>query len=218
MPYGEKSSEQLLEYADKIIRFFIKKGAKAIIMACNTTSSVIYDKIKDNYGIKIYPVIQSSAKILSQIPVKRLGVFATHATVSSNAYKKEIQKYNPEIDVVQIACPEWVKIVENNKIEESIDQIKTKLDEMMTYSPDKIILGCTHYPYLLNVLSQFAPKDMFIDPSVYFAQFIKDDLEQSNLLYNSGNTEEIYVSSNPKQFMESAKMFYELKNLPKVIK
>ena len=97
MPYGEKSKEELLEYADKIINFFIKNNAKAIVMACNTTSSVIYDDIKNKYNIKIYPIIQSAAHILAQLPIQKIGVFATPATVKSDVYKKEIQKYNSKI-------------------------------------------------------------------------------------------------------------------------
>ena len=103
MPYGEKTKEELLEYADKIFDFFIKKDAKAVVMACNTTSSVIYDTIKNKYNLKIYPIIQSAASIIAKLPVQKIGVFATHATVNSNVYKKEIQKYNPEMEVIQIA-------------------------------------------------------------------------------------------------------------------
>ena len=216
MPYGEKTKEELLEYADKIFDFFIKKDAKAVVMACNTTSSVIYDTIKNKYNLKIYPIIQSAASIIAKLPVQKIGVFATHATVNSNVYKKEIQKYNPEMEVIQIACPEWVRIVEDNTLNQpqSIIQVKNKLDEMLEFKPEKIILGCTHYPYLIDILSKFAPKEIFIDPSIYFAEFIKDDLIKNNLTEKSDGTEEIYVSSNPKGFRTSAEMFYKIKNSP----
>ena len=218
MPYGEKTEEELFSYADRIIKFFIEKNAKAVIMACNTTSSVIYDKIKDKYGIKIYPIIQSAAKILSELHVKNFGVFATYATVKSGVYKREIQKYNKNIDVIEIACPEWVRIVEENKINQpqSILQIKEKIDEMLQFNPDKIILGCTHYPYLIEVLSRFAPKDMFIDPAVYFAEFIKSDMEKNNLIEKSQSSEEMYVSANPEDFKQASKMFYRLEKAPQI--
>ena len=216
MPYGEKTKEELLEYADKIFDFFIKKDAKAVVMACNTTSSVIYDTIKNKYNLKIYPIIQSAASIIAKLPVQKIGVFATHATVNSNVYKKEIQKYNPEMEVIQIACPEWVRIVEDNTLNQpqSIIQVKNKLEEMLEFKPEKIILGCTHYPYLIDILTKFAPKEIFIDPSIYFAEFIKDDLIKNNLAEKSDGTEEIYVSSNPEAFRISAEMFYKIKNSP----
>ncbi len=216
MPYGEKTETELLEYADRIFSFFISKNVKAVVMACNTTSSVIYDKIKDKYNIKIYPIIQSSASVLAHLPVKKIGVFATPATIRSNVYKYEIQKHNPNIEVIQIACPEWVRIVEEHRINQpqSLLQIKEKLDEMLQFQPDKIVLGCTHYPYLQEVLDKFAQHDLFVDPSKYFAEFIKNDLIQNNLNEESEGFEEIYVSAAPENFRKSAQMFYELKTTP----
>ncbi|MBE7709257.1 MAG: glutamate racemase [Cyanobacteria bacterium SIG32] len=217
MPYGEKTEAELLEYADNIFNFFLSKNVKAVVMACNTTSSVIYDKIKDKYNVKIYPIIQSAANIFAQLPVKKIGVFATPATIKSNVYKQEIQKHNPDMEVIQIACPEWVRIVEEHRINQpqSILQIQEKLNEMLEYKPEKIILGCTHYPYLSKVLNKFAQQnDLFIDPSEYFAEFIKNDLIKNNLAENSQSIEEIYVSASPENFKESAKMFYDIKTIP----
>lgn len=217
MPYGEKSKAELLEYAERIFNFFLKKNAKAVVMACNTTSSVIYDDVKNKYNVKIYPIVQSVAKILSQQPIHKLGVFGTHATINSNVYKYEIQKYNPDMEVIQIACPEWVKIVENNQINTPKSQklIQDKAEEMLDYKPEKIVLGCTHYPYLKDTLSKFAPQDMFIDPAIYFAEYIKKDLTENNMISNKTNgMEEVYVSASPENFKTAAKMFYELKSLP----
>ena len=217
MPYGEKSEDELLEYADYIIKFFLKRNAKAVVMACNTTSSVIYDKIKNKYGVKIYPIIQSVAGILAGLPIKRIGVFATPATVKSGVYKKEIQKHNPNMEVLQIACPEWVKVVEENRIddEKSLFDIKSKLDDMLEFLPEKIVLGCTHYPFLTKILAKYVPQEKFIDPAVYFAEFIKNYL--SDISYDTQGTEEIYVSAEPEKFMQAAKMFYKLDNLPQKV-
>ena len=218
MPYGEKTEEELLTYSDEILNFFIKNNAKAVVMACNTTSSMIYEKIKNKYNLRIYPIIQSVASVLGELPVRKIGVFATHATVCSDAYKREIQKNNPNMEVFQIACPEWVRIVEEHKSNQpqSIIQIKDKLDEMMQYKPEKIVLGCTHYPYLINILSKFEPTEMFIDPAIYFAQYIKNDLQKNNLLENADGIEEFYVSASPENFKKASEMFYKLEELPQL--
>lgn len=210
MPYGEKTADELMNYAKTILEFFEQKRAKAVVMACNTTSSVIYDKIKDKYDFKIYPIVQSCAKIIANSDVKKIGVFATNATVNSNVYKLEIQKHNPDIEVVQIACPDWVRLVEENRTDNGA--VESKVKQMLEHKPDKIVLGCTHYPYLLNTLAKFAPKDMFIDPAIYFAEFIKNDMEKGD----GQGYEEIYVSANPEQFMQSAKMFYQMNEPPKL--
>ncbi len=221
MPYGEKTEAQLIEYADNIFKFFEKKNAKAVIMACNTTSAVTYEKLKNNYNFKIYPIIQSVCSAIAKLNgITRLGIIATPATVNSHAYKNEIKKYNPDIEVFEIAAPDWVKIVEANKINEteSINKVKEILDNINTFHPDKIILACTHYPYLMKILTKFIPENKFIDPAIYFAQIIKNDMEQCCLTSkNQTGNEFFFVSSSPENFIKSSEMFYKLNKLPDLI-
>lgn len=222
MPYGEKSQEQLITFSRRIFDFFEKQKVKAVVMACNTTSSLAYDALKEDYSFKIYPIIQSTANILATLPVRKLGVFATQATISSHAYRNYINNINPSIVIKEIACPDWVKIVEENSCEnpQSIEKVKSKLDSMMSFQPDKIVLGCTHYPYLLKQLSLFAPEDLFINPAEQFAHFIKQDLIKNNLLSDSNltGTDKFCVSAAPEQFKCSSALFYDVKSLPELIK
>lgn len=220
MPYGEKSKEQLLKYSEAIFEFFAQKGAKAVVMACNTTSSVIYEDVKNKYNFKLYPIVQSVSEILSKLPIERIGIFATRATIESGAYQREIFKYNPSMKVFGQHCPDWVHIVEENllKDKKSIATVKADLDRMLKNNPEKIVLGCTHYPFLADILSEFAPRDMFIDPAVDFAEFIKKDLSNANLLNDTEQTyEEFFVSSNPKQFKIASEMFYKLEKEPNLL-
>lgn len=216
VPYGEKSKEQLLEYSKDILNFFNEKRCKAVVMACNTTSSTIYEDIKDKYHFKIYPIVQSIAKILAKTSIQRLGIFATKATINSGAYETEIRKYNPDMNVYGQYCPKWVKIVEDNVSEkpECVEIIKNDLSVMLRKNPQKIVLGCTHYPFLLPILSKYAPKEIFIDPASYFADSINSDIVNSGLAKtdDSANTEEFYVSSSPEKFKNSAKMFYNIES------
>ena len=220
VPYGDKSKEELLQYSDKILKFFEEKHCKAVVMACNTTSSVIYNDIKGKYDFILYPVVQSVAKILANLNISRLGVFATKATIESGAYENEIAKYNNKMAIFGQFCPDWVHIVENNLIndKESIDIVKSDLAKMLENNPEKVVLGCTHYPFLLEILSKFYPINNFIDPADYLADFIKQDLQSKNLISDGFSpNEEFYVSANPVKFKHSAKLFYELKDLPELL-
>ena len=221
MPYGEKTKEQLIEFSDKIFKFFESKGVKAVVMACTTTSATAYSSLKYNYNFKIYPIIQSVAQIIANMGIKRVGVLATIATINSHAYSKEIYKYNPDMEVLELACPQWVRIVEEKRENDadSLTKIKTKTDEMMNLHPDKIILGCTHYPYLINQLKQFAPENIFINPAKAFVEFIKEDLRKNNLLSDktSNGNEKFYVSANPENFQKAGSMFYEITERPELI-
>ena len=219
MPYGEKTEEQLIEYADKIFKFFETQNAKAVIMACNTTSAITYEKLKDNYNFKVYPIIQSvCSTIAGQNNLKKLGVIATPATINSHAYSREIAKYNSDIEVFELAAPNWVRIVEEHRINQpqSILQVQEILEVMEQFSPDKIVLACTHYPYLMSILRKFMPQDKFIDPAVYFAENIKNDLAEQNMLNNEFEYEKFYVSSNPENFKIASELFYQLKELPQL--
>lgn len=222
VPYGEKTKEQLLEYSDNIIKFFESKNCKAVVMACNTTSSVIYDSIKDKYNVKLYPIVQSVAGMLAQLPIERLGVFATRATISSGVYEREIHKYNSKMEVFGQHCPDWVHIVENNTLDDpkSVATVRNDLERMLENHPQKIVLGCTHYPFLLDILSKFAPKELFIDPAEMFASYIKSDLESNSLLNLKSCTnrfEDFYVSSEPEKFKKASKLFYEVIDDPKLL-
>ena len=213
-PYGNKTKEQLIGYSRRVFDFLKSKNVKAVVMACNTTSAQTYPVIKDDYEFKIYPIIQSCAKIIAGLDVERLGIFATASTINSGVYENEIKKYNPEMTIYPQSCPEWVNIVESHTQNnpDKIEIIKNDLDKMMKNNPQKIILGCTHYPYLTDILSKFAPKEMFIDPAEFFVDYIKEDLKKSGLLnpQTSKGSEEFYVSANPDEFKIASKMFYHV--------
>lgn len=221
IPYGEKSKEELIKLADTIFKFLEEKNVKAVVMACNTTSANTYDTLKDNYNFKIYPLIQSCAGIIAKLPVRKIGVFATEATIKSGVYGRELKKHNPNLEVFEMSCPPWVKIVEE-KLEnepESIACVKEYLEKMLKNKPDKIVLGCTHYPYLLNIMEKYAPREMFIDPGECFAEFIKSDLEKNGLLKEEKQgSEKFFVSANPEKFKIASGMFYPIKELPTLVK
>lgn len=219
LPYGTKTKEQLVEITRDIFDFFKAQKVKAVVMACNTTSALTYDVLKNYYDFKIYPVVQNVSETIALMDYHRLGVFATNATINSHAYKNELQKYNRDIEVYETACPEWVPIVENSLMYElsSIGNIKLRVDKMMENNPEKIILGCTHYPYLLSILSRFAPKEKFINPAVYFAQYICNNLDRADMLNKKRKYEPIfYVTANPEQFKSASELFYKVNKVEEI--
>lgn len=219
LPYGNKTQKELIGFAREILDFFQSKKVKAVVIACNTSSALAYEYVKNDYAFKIYPIIQSCAQVIAGMDIKKIGVFATMATVSSRAYSNELLKYNSRLKVKEIACPNWVSIVEKHADINSDADIKAHLDDMLQFNPDKIILGCTHYPYLMETLSKYAPQSMFIDPAEIFVEYIKN-----NLLLNESNIqghEEFFVSADAKSFLKNSQLFYNVKfcnvaNLDKV--
>lgn len=220
LPYGEKTKDQLIEIARKVFDFYAKSNVKAVVMACNTTSATVYDELKNDYDFEIYPIIQIIAKSLSKDKnLTKIGVMATNATVTSKKYTQELKKNNPQIEVFEQACPLWVPVIEKKLKEYDKETIITNyLDNVLKFNPQKIILGCTHYPYLLDELIKYAPKELFVNPAELFANYIKQDLNGKNLLKEttSGSTE-YYASANPQEFKENAKLFLDIKDEPLII-
>lgn len=210
LPYGNKSKEELIDYARFILNFYKSKNVKAVVIACNTSSAQVYETIKNEYKFKIFPIIQSCAKVIAEQNYKRIGVFATQSTVESKVYTKEIQKYAPHTIIKEIACPNWVNMVESN-LQDSSD-IELRVNEMLDFNPQKIILGCTHYPLLLKELGKYTNKNIYIDPAQIFVDYIYNNLKESNLLNldSKTNHEEFYVSANIEQFRRNAKLFYSI--------
>ena len=93
------------------------------------------------------------------------------------------------------------------------------MNEMLSFNPEKIILGCTHYPYLLKKLEKYAPKSIFIDPAGVFSIYIKEELKKAELLNisTSEGYEEFYVSANPEKFAQNGKLFYEINKRPSLV-
>lgn len=221
LPFGEKSKEQLIEIVKNIFNYFEKQNVKAVVHACNTTSATAYDELKDKYDFKIYPLVQTVAKCVAQDKsLKRVAIMATQATVNSRKYKEELQKHNQDIQVLEQACPLFVPMVEKSL--ENADEneiIESYITPVLKFNPQKIILGCTHYPYLLDKLAKYAPKDLFIDPSKIFANYIKEDLKNSNLLSTQISGSATYIaSSEPEKFKENAKLFMQIDKKPELVK
>lgn len=221
LPYGEKSKEELIKIVKEIFDFFKEQKVKAVVMACNTSSATAYEELKDNYDFKIYPIIQIVSKCVTMDKdLTRVAVLATKATVESKTYTKELIQNNPRVEVKEKACPLFVPIVEKKLKDFDESEIFTEyLNSILAFSPQKIILGCTHYPYLLNTLSKYAPKDLFINPAKLFAKYIKEDLKEKNLLSDKqkGSTK-YYASSEPESFKENATLFLKIEQHPQLIK
>lgn len=222
IPYGTKSREELLKITHKIMNFFKEKNVKAVVMACNTTSAVAYDTLKEDYDFTLYPVIQTACKVIAEMDIKKIGTLSTEATANSHAYKNQLLKYNPNLEVFEHGCSgKWVEMVENHsqKDEENQPILKKHLQAVLENDVDKIILGCTHYPYLRSILSDYAGKDIFIDPAEYFVYYIAEDLKNREKLAEKKEYEpQFFVSSNPEKFKSSSEIFYKLNKIPTLIK
>ncbi|MFH0702342.1 MAG: glutamate racemase [bacterium] len=212
VPYGEKSKEQIIEFVSEILNWYKSNHAKAVIMACNTSSAVVSDVIKNEYDFPIFGLIRPTAKYISGLKAERIGVIATSATVRSKAFTRMILELDSSKKIFEIACPNLVEIVEAGKAdsEEAKILVNNYLVHLLENKAEKIVLGCTHYPFLSNVINQITNKpEMLIDPAKCLAKKIITELERLNLINKIGKgSRKYFVSANPSKFVEVGKNFY----------
>ena len=211
IPYGEKTQEQLFGYVRGIMEWFKSQNVKAVVMACNSSSAVTYETIKNEYDFPVFSLIEPVAEYISYVNVEKIGILATSATVNSKAYTKSIQKISPAKKVYEVACPGLVEMVESNKTDTNeVKKLVIKyVAPLLTEGVGKIILGCTHYPYLSNVINTITnDQEMLVDPAKYLAEKVVDDLLHLELLNeNEKGSKQFFASSNTHMFIEVGRRF-----------
>ena len=184
LPYGTKSKETIKRYLVQNISFLLKQGVKAIVVACNSASSVL---ARDYWsGIPIYSVITPGSLAASQASQNRhIGVMGTRATVESGSYVKALRHIDTNIKTYQQACPLLVPLVEEGWERETVT--RTVLSHYLTASLlqkiDTLILGCTHYPILKPIIGELLGESIhLVDSADIMARTIRADLHNGKIL------------------------------------
>lgn len=167
-PYGSRSFDTVYEYTLECVKHLFDRGCELVVLACNTASAKALRSIqqRDLAGIdpqkRVLGVIRPTAEIIGNYSKSgHVGVFATHGTVSSESYRIEIEKFFPQLQVFQEACPMWVPLIENNELNNEGTEyfVKKYIGNLFDQSRyiDTIILACTHYPILKPLIEKHLP-------------------------------------------------------------
>jgi len=170
LPYGEKSVSQLIDFARRIMDFLMANQVKAIVAACNTSSSVSIDILRDRYPVPIIGVVKPGARAAVRVSKNmRIGVLATEVTAKSSAYRREILSIQPDARVWEVPCPALVPAVEQGRTAdpEVREAVSSYLALPLQNQADTIVLGCTHYPYLQSLIAEVSGERVtIVDPAV----------------------------------------------------
>lgn len=205
VPYGEKTQEQLIGFSKNILDWFASKNVKMVIMACNTSSAVTLPYFYNKYCFELLGLINPISEYISTQSYSNIGLIATSATVNSNAYAETILKFG-EKNVFQVACPGLVQLVENDKLhtQEAKELTLKYINPLLEKGVDKIILGCTHYPFLSHIINDIVGEDILLNPAEYLAEKATKIIDLSD----SGGSAEFYTSRNPDEFVRLGKKLY----------
>lgn len=221
-PYGTRSFEVVYEFTLQAVRRLFELGCPLVIIACNTASAKALRSIQQNDlpyldpSRRVLGVIRPTAECIGSITKTRhVGLLATAGTVKSGSYPLEIRKLFPDIQVTGMACPLWVPLVENNEADsEGADYFVHKYISRLLAEDsaiDTLILGCTHYPLLINKIRQFTPPHIrLVSQGEYVSRSLKDYLsrhpEMDGRCLKNGRCEFLTTESVEK-FRECASVF-----------
>ncbi|MBS1916368.1 MAG: glutamate racemase [Bacteroidetes bacterium] len=221
-PYGSRSFETVYRYTLECVQWFFKMNCPLVILACNTASAKALRSIQQRDLPQIAPekrvlgVIRPTTEIIGTFSMtNKIGILATSGTVQSNSYPIEIEKFFPETEVFQQACPMWVPLIENNEHHsDGADYfVKEYLDLLFQQSKDidTILLACTHYPLLKNKIMQFAPGKKIVSQGEIVADSLVDYLKRHPEIEKkcSKNSEMVfYTTDSTQDFDNHASIFY----------
>jgi glutamate racemase len=220
-PYGTRPFDVVYDFTLQGVKHLFDQGAQLVILACNTASAKALPSIQRDDLPSIDPdrrvlgVIRPSAEIVNEHTTsKHIGIFATNGTVTSNSYPIEIAHLHPELSVVQEACPMWVPLVESNEfatpggayfIEKHVKAILAKDPEI-----DLIVLGCTHYPILMEQVQAALPEGIkLLEQGAIVAASLKNYLSRHPEMdekCSKEGTVRYCTTADPDQFAEKAKL------------
>lgn len=193
VPYGTRSKDTIKMYARQDAGFLLKHSVKAIVAACGTVSSVAYDDVCEVADVPVYGVTRPAAEyVAKKYPNGRVGVLGTPATVSSGSFANIIKEFSPNCEVVSVACPMFVPLVEYGETDSEATRLIAAKYINQLGEVDAVILGCTHFPMLKKVIRELlTEKTEIVNAGECAAMVIKREIESGS---NAPVEDEYYVS------------------------
>ncbi len=185
VPYGNHDQETIYQYTKEAVEFLFKQNCKLIILACNTASSQALRRLQQEYLPKQYPdrrILGVIVPLAEEAALyNKIGIIGTKATIKSEAYSHEIKKINPKAEIISKSTPLLVPLIEEGSFSKDIIHkiLKKYLRPLKQKGITQLILGCTHYPFLLKDIKRImGPKCAVLDPGLIIALKLKDYLNR----------------------------------------
>ncbi|MBT8306533.1 MAG: glutamate racemase [Maribacter sp.] len=187
-PYGEKSKDEIIQLSIKNTELLLAKGCKLIVVACNTATTNAIDYLRGHYNVPFIGIEPAIKPAALQSRSKTVGVLATKGTLSSSLFHSTSENHAQGIRIIEQIGKGLVSLIEEGKINSNTTKelLITYLDPMLAEGIDYLVLGCTHYPYLIPVLEDLLPAHVkIIDSGEAVARQTKAILERNKLITSS---------------------------------
>jgi glutamate racemase len=212
LPYGSKSSETIIKYSEKNALFLLEKQVKIIVIACNSSSSYAVPHLQKELDIPVIGVIQPGAEVAVRDNPRIIGVIGTTATIYSRAYEKTINSLKSGLKIISRDCPLFVPLVEEGWLDHPVTRMVAQeyLLPLKAEGIEKLVLGCTHYPVLKDVIRNVMGVEIeLIDSGETTAEKVFMILNRQGWFRESGNREqdEFYATDSPERFKKIGEIF-----------
>jgi len=198
VPYGPKSPETVQRYAVELAQMLMGRNAKALIVACNTVSSVALPLLTKKFSVPVIGVIDPGARAALQATRNRhIGVIGTRATIRSGAYEKAVRAIDNRVRVSSRACPLLVPLIEEGLLDDDVTDrmIVRYLEPLLADGIDTLVLGCTHYPLLTGAITRVLSSEiMLVDSAQNCARAVEKMLDRQSLRAAPANRGELHVA------------------------
>lgn len=222
LPYGPRQREEVRSYVFQIIDFLLaERSVKAIVLACNTATAFTLHEAQKKYSIPVFGTLAGASKRAVEISQNRkIGVIGTEGTVNSQAFQSNLMKLDSDVKVFAAACPRFVELVEAGNFS-GVEVEKTAnryLDGLKGAGIDTLILGCTHFPYLIPVIQKVMGEDVtLINPGVEVARDLMKSLNYPLKSDHKRNGSQEFLVSDmfriSKTFLQEGSKFLKLSTL-----
>jgi glutamate racemase len=206
IPYGPRPMEQIRNFSEAITKFLLERDAKIIVVACNTASAAALKFLRERFPavpfVGMEPAVKPAAE---QTHTGRVGVLATPATFQGALYASVVERFANGVELLQDACPGLVQEIEHGNLEgrETRQILESALVPMLERNIDTIVLGCTHYPFVIPLVQQIVGENVrVIDPAPAVAKQVRRVLEAQEVKNRSRERGELrfYTSGDPGEF------------------
>jgi glutamate racemase len=227
LPYGTKSGETVSRYAVQAASLLVKRRVKFIVVACNTASAVALPALQAALApVPIVGVVEPGAQAaLKAAPDGPIAVIATESTVRGGAYERALRAINPEVEVIQTACGLFVPLAEEGLVEGQIaDLVAARYLSMLSdntpIAPRALVLGCTHFPVLKDVIARtVGPDILLVDSADAVADAVAQLLSAAKLASEDPSTkaDEFLATDAPERFARVGEIFLGRKIAPEAV-
>ncbi|MCD9023184.1 glutamate racemase [Cohnella silvisoli] len=209
-PYGPRNAEEVITFTREIVDYLVQYKPKMVVIACNTATAVALEDIRSRVDLPVVGVINPGARAaVGRTKTGVVGVIGTEGTIKSGAYESALKRLSPSVEVISRACPSFVPLVEDGNFSssETYDTVSNSLFPLRNSTMDCLILGCTHYPFLADTISEVMGSEVvLINSAEETAREISTILHVNKELVGRGEVpvHQFFCSGDPRKFQDIA--------------